>query len=186
MCFDHVLSSPILLPDLPTLSYPPYILSSFFFNPSSTVCVDHILLIYGFQWRVVNPPGAALSKKMVSPSQQPSTANNLARGWNSCLPPLCMLDFVCPEPPPILCMGFHLLWINMCSVPAVSRKPCFLVVAHCLRLLRSFHSFPMWSPNLGRRLCDTDVLFRAQQSTVSFSLHLDPMPSFSDEGWLIQ
>lgn len=89
------------------------------------------------------------------------------------------------------CWNFVLAWIctglvhavltseiHMCNFPAVSRKHCFGIAISCLWLFY-FPPFLLQRPlSLRRRGCDTDVSFKTQHSTVSYSLHRGQLWAF--------
>lgn len=60
-----------------------------------------------------------------------------------------------------------------CAAAPELPETSFLEVTHHFCLLQSYFHFLRWSLSLGKRRCDIDVLFRAEDSKAPFSLNLD-------------
>lgn len=156
-----------------------------------------MLPVYSWVWgppldRRWLPRAYNLKENCLSLSQQLSTASSSCTGVEICA-------YTLPHPPPAL--GWNLVWfglaqsqplcVHTCSCPAMPGRHCFLVAIHCLRLLHSFHSPLQLSLSFGC-VCDIDVPFRNDHSTVSYSVYLEQLwasvlitasRTFSDEVW---
>ena len=138
------------------------------------LCCPYTFGCVAFYWSVANWPEATLSEKMDSllRSFQLLMVHQKGVGLPAHLPLyVWMLSGL--ELAQILCLLLQWLWVLRCVWPVVCREHCFLEVIHYLWLLEAFHLLFHHSP-WGEDY-DIHIPFKAEHTTVSYSLHLDKL-----------